>query len=139
MHHLHGLRMLHSKTLHAMGLRPPPAWPLQEKRGGPKIRSQHQSPLFGKLSPELRNIVYTDVLGDPNRFLHICLNIQKKCRRVAHWRCTDMESPYPTLQHCCFGQEVPIKNEGRACNVYPRVITLTDDQLLALLLSCRRV
>jgi hypothetical protein len=58
---------------------------------------------------------------------------------MAHWRCTDLESPFPTWQHHCFGEKPLFNKEGKVYNVRTRQITITDDQLIALLLSCRRV
>ncbi|KAF2688149.1 hypothetical protein K458DRAFT_385719 [Lentithecium fluviatile CBS 122367] len=142
MHRLSSLRILRNKVSQAVGLRPipTPAWPLQDECDAPEIMEQLQSPLFGTLSVELRILIYSAVLGDPGRFLHICLNRKKKkCRPMAHWRCTDLESPFPTWQHYCFGEKPSFDKEGKCCNVHPRQITTTDDQLIALLLSCQRI
>ncbi|KAF2444645.1 hypothetical protein P171DRAFT_431447 [Karstenula rhodostoma CBS 690.94] len=108
-----------------------------------EMMNQVQSPLFGKLSAELRIPIYAAVLGDPERFLHICLNKKdkknKKRRRLAHWRCTNLESPHPTWQHSCFGEERVLSPSGTFVTIHHRAVTTTEDQLLALLLSCRRI
>jgi hypothetical protein len=141
MHRLPGLRKLGIKVSRAVGLHsmPTPAWPLQHECDTPEMLDQLQSPLFGRLSAELRVSIYEAVLGDPERFLHICLNKKnKKMRRVAHWQCTEMDSPFPTWQHYCFGGEPSLDEEGRPTGRLKfRPITITDDQLLAILLSCR--
>ncbi|PVH95901.1 hypothetical protein DM02DRAFT_632443 [Periconia macrospinosa] len=133
------LRRFPNKLLQVVGLRPTlaPAWPLQDNCHIPTILNQLQSPLFGKLSIELRISIYSDVLGDLERFLHICLNKKKKGRRVAHWRCTDTESPFPTWQHNCF-RDLPFLKSGTYHN-FPPGFTTTNDLLTALLLSCRRI
>jgi hypothetical protein len=142
MHRLPTFRELRKKVSQAVGMRssPIPAWPLQVEREVPEIMNQVQSPLFGKLSAELRIPIYSAVLGDPERFLHICLNKKdKKRRRLAHWRCTNLESPHPTWQHSCFGEERVLSPSGTFITIQHRAVTTTEDQLLALLLSCRRM
>ncbi|KAF2877038.1 hypothetical protein BDV95DRAFT_137646 [Massariosphaeria phaeospora] len=109
----------------------PTAWPLRPDGPAPAICDQLQSPLYGKLSAELRLLIYGLALGDPTRLLHICKNTWRRHRRVpvAHYRCTDTDSPFPTWQHTCFDV---ICNRRRAA-------TPTEDKLLALLLTCRLV
>jgi hypothetical protein len=136
------LQRFTNKLAQAVGLRPTPipAWPLQDECDVPEMMDQLQSPLFGNLSAELRILIYSAVLSDPERFLHICLNWKKKkCRPMAHWRCTDLESPFPTWQHNCFGENPLFDKEGKFYNVRFRQVTTTNDQLIALLLSCRRM
>jgi hypothetical protein len=121
------------------GWPPSAAWPLQDAFPMPIMNPQLQSPLFGKLSAELRILIYQYVLGDPERYMHICFNMRqtefdKRVRPVAHFRCIDMDSPFPTWQHACFGQT--LKDTPHYFPVQ-RVITETDDKLLALLLTCR--
>lgn len=155
MHRLSSIRKFGRKISQAVGLRPTPtpAWPLQSGCDVPEIQDQLQSLLFGKLSIELRIIIYELVLGDPKRFLHICLNRGKKAkkhRKVAHWRCDEMDiqrhepmnSPCPTWQHWCFGDHPIIDRQAHhhdMFNPHRREITVTEDQLIAILLSCRRM
>jgi hypothetical protein len=129
----------------------PPAWPLcSDDHPKPRINPQTQSPLFTVLSAELRIQVYQAVLTDPPRFLHIIKNrfparhglqkLKKKVpeRRVAHYWCTDMESPYPTWQHVCYGESLdPTSPIPRT--FHRRPITETNDKLLSLLQTCRQV
>lgn len=147
MHRLSGIRTFGHKVSQAVGLRPKftPAWPLQSNCDVPEIRDQFQSPLFGKLSVELRLIIYELVLGDPERFLHLCLNRgeeAKENRKVAHWRCDEMDSPFPTWQHWCFGDHPLIDGEAHYDHMYNpprRKITVTEDRLIEILLCCRRM
>lgn len=135
------LQKIQHRVTQALKPRPPPAWPLRNNGDIPAMMDQLQSPFF-RLSAELRNPIYLAVLSDLERFLHICLNSLRpkrtKCRQLAHWRCTDPESSYSTFQHRCFGEE-PFDNDGRPRNIKSRSVTITEDQLLALLLSCRRM
>ncbi|KAF1999856.1 hypothetical protein P154DRAFT_522939 [Amniculicola lignicola CBS 123094] len=125
---------------------PSSAWPLQDAFPPPPMSHQEQSPLFAQLCIEIRLLIYEAVLGDPQRYMHIRSNIrhrrkQKKQKRpertVAHFRCTDMESPFPTWQHKCFGEEWRV-DPGRWSGV-AIARTETDDKLLALLLTCRLI
>jgi hypothetical protein len=106
------------------------------------ITAQKECPLFSKLSAELRILIYEAVLTDRSRFLHICMNrrqrkAKRRVRPVAHFWCTDQDSPFPTWQHACFGESVkPLEQMMAFCF---RPITTTDDHLLSLLLSCRLV
>ena len=121
----------------------PPAWPLQDEQcAKPDIHAQDASPLFGKISAELRISIYEAVLTDTERLLHICQNRRKqKTRRperpVAHYWCTDRDSSFPTRQHPCFG-EYTYNNDQMKVSA-SRPITTTNDHLLSLLLSCRRM
>jgi hypothetical protein len=121
----------------------PPAWPLHDEQcAKPDMHAQTASLLFGKLSAELRISIYESVLTDPERFLHICQNHRKRNTRhseraVAHHWCTDRDSPFPTWQHACFGEHT--YNNAQMKVFASRPITTTNDQLLSLLLSCRRM
>jgi hypothetical protein len=129
---------------------PSAAWPLQDTVHMREVHDQLQSSLFKHLSSELRNSVYQTALSDLDRFLHICANkleeFEKQSRqrqrrggrRVAHWRCTNRESPFPTWQHKCFGEE-EISVPGKDSAIVERWVTTSDDMLISLLLSCRRV
>jgi hypothetical protein len=112
-----------------------PAWPLQDAKV-PKAPTNPQlhSPLFGKLSTELRLIIYEAVLTDPTRFLHICQTKgdTSSRRQIAHVWCTDTHSRFPTWQHSCFGDIM--RNGTNPSHVR---ITQTDDKLLSPLFSCR--
>lgn len=101
------------------------------------MHQQLQCPLFEKLSAELRLFIYEFVLGDHTRLLHICKNLDSR-RSVAHYRCTDTDSPYPTWQHACFGEE-RIVVPGKYSSLHSRANTETDDNLISLLLTCRRM
>ncbi|KAF2182960.1 hypothetical protein K469DRAFT_635881 [Zopfia rhizophila CBS 207.26] len=119
---------------------PSAAWPLQDTFPQPTMNQQLHSPLFRKLSPEPRILIYQVVLGDPERYLHICMNEPdgRGARSVAHFRRIDMDSPFPTWQHKCFGEErVVVPGKYSAFKEHPR--TETDDKLLALLLTCRLI
>lgn len=101
------------------------------------IDAQHQSPLFGKLSAELRILIYEAVLGDPVRPMHIVpcndWDVVPVKQLVAHQRCIDMDSAYPMWQHKCFlwyMEDGHQTLQNRPCST---------DKLLALLLSCRRM
>jgi hypothetical protein len=105
------------------------AWPLCDPElGRPKIYPQAASPLFGKLSVELRILIYRAVLTEPTRFLHIIKHLpqpEKKHRPrrpMAHYWCDNMDLPFPTFQHhtCYHGDK-----------------TETNDNLLSVLLTCR--
>lgn len=133
---------IRSRVAQAVGMRSSavPAWPLQAACEVPDMIDQLQSPLFGKLSAELRIPIYAVVLGDPERFLHICLNKPAKRRRqLAHWRCVDMHSPHPTWQHSCFGEIPLFSPQGNFTTLKPRLVTVTEDHLLGLFLSCRKM
>lgn len=122
----------------------PLAWPLCDVEfGRPKLDPQAKSPLFNKMSSELRVFVYRVVLTDPHRFLHIIKNLphpirKKRARRsVAHFWCENMEVPYPTWQHdACYGEYTEVRPSG--CTLRrDRPVTETNDNLLSLLLTCR--
>lgn len=106
---------------------------------------QHQFPLFGKLSAELRIYIYHYALADPERFLHICLNAEKKyiigtSRPLAYWRCTDAESPFLPHVHECFSDRPWLKVNTDGCHdVASRQLISKGDFLIALLLSYRRL
>ena len=118
----------------------PPAWPLYgDQHAKPEMNAQNECPLFGKLSTELRILIYEATLIDRGRLLHICTNsfsrrrkAKDAVRRNAHFWCIDQESPFPTWQHACYG-EIQHPTGKFTC----RRITRTDDQLLSLLLTCR--
>lgn len=94
---------------------------------------QLQSPLFSTgFSAELRILIYEAVLGDPVRPMHI-VPYEDGSKRVGHYRCEDMGSPYPTWQHKCFGIW---HDEVRRARCY-RPMPYTNDEMLAFLLSCR--
>ncbi|KAF2751433.1 hypothetical protein M011DRAFT_114279 [Sporormia fimetaria CBS 119925] len=131
--------------------RPPrysPNWPLLDGEASrPRINPQLDCVLFN-LTPELRIMIYQAVLTDPSQFLHIVLNKYssypderprklRKARSVAHYWCEDLESPFPTWQHSCYGESIHLTATANGF-VY-RPVTETEDRLLALLLSCRRV
>lgn len=119
-----------------------PAWPLQEENiARPVFDPQRDCPLLQKLSLELRIIIYRLVLSNSSQFLHICLNDRqakrnRKRRRVAHFRCVENDSPFPTWQHMCYGEKITDHPRGLS-SWSPRVVTETDDKLLSLLLTCR--
>lgn len=80
----------------------PAAWPLlEDTTARPPINPQSQSPLFSRLTPELRRLIYVLAIGDVYRFTHIYPDPDNPAR-LTHSRCTDMDSPYPTWQHTCF-------------------------------------
>jgi hypothetical protein len=125
----------------------PPSWPLQgEHHAKPETNAQSTCPLYGKLSAELRILIYQAVLTDPGRLLHVCINriIQEKrkkkdiVRAVAHRFCTEMDSPYPKWQHLCYGGDIEY-HEGLMITPYHTrsFTTKSGDQLLSLLLTCR--
>ncbi|KAF2280451.1 uncharacterized protein EI97DRAFT_123601 [Westerdykella ornata] len=77
-------------------------WPLLENPEKiPQIHPQDQSPLFNKLRPELRLLVYRELLVDQSVFTHI-IHLQKGTGRIVHRRCFENDSPYPTWQHKCY-------------------------------------
>ena len=94
---------------------------------------QHQSPIFGRLSAELRLTIYEFAFGDPTRFMHTFQDRGGK-RRIAHRRCQDSESLYPTWQHSCFGKWAEEDGE-----MYSLGTTITEDSMLSFLISCRRM
>jgi hypothetical protein len=121
----------------------PPAWPLSDaSHARPQMNSQQNCPLFKQLSGELRAMIYQAVLTNPQRFLHIIRNVLRQAkrksnqRRVAHYWCEDMASPFPTWQHSCYGESVHVE-PGKYTLFCPRSITETSDGLLSLLLTCR--
>lgn len=119
----------------------PTMWPLLDACGmQPGIRPQPQSPLFEKLSAEIRLALYQAALANFGGFMHICKNWTpkkgKKLRQVAHFCCIDMDSPYPTWQHTCYGERQVTTDRGTTGFRY-RPVTETDDKLLSLLLTCR--
>ncbi|KAF2751434.1 hypothetical protein M011DRAFT_114312 [Sporormia fimetaria CBS 119925] len=82
-------------------------------------------------------MIYQADLSDPSHFLHIIRNYPElPVRLAAHYWCDDMDSPYPTWQHGCYGESRP---GGPWTMFYPRTVTVTEDRMLALLLSCRRM
>ena len=115
---------------------PSSTWPLQDDvTVKPKIRMQQKSPLFTKLSAELRILIYQAALGDPHRFLHICENTSRKRQRVSHYYCTDIESRYPTWQHNCYDDSKA--NLDFWVTMTQPIVKTTNDKLLSLLLTCR--
>ncbi|KAF2820118.1 hypothetical protein CC86DRAFT_361784 [Ophiobolus disseminans] len=125
----------------------PPAWPLQdEQHPKPQMNAQEQCPIFAKLSAELRVMVYEAVLIDSSRYLHICTNRRSKrerrgrraVRSNAHFWCIEQDSPFPTWQHAgCYGEW--LEPTPHYSTVHTRPITTTDDKILSLLITCRRV
>ncbi|KAF2648166.1 hypothetical protein K491DRAFT_257429 [Lophiostoma macrostomum CBS 122681] len=119
----------------------------------PRTYSQHQSPLFRKLSGELRNSVYEYALGSPSCLMHIIPTGAETQDELAttsfgHRRCDDhgskslwpnySEHPgYPTWQHTCFGQWSKV-NDGRAGGGRHHA-TASNDGLISLVFNCRRV
>ncbi|KAF2675794.1 hypothetical protein K458DRAFT_197252 [Lentithecium fluviatile CBS 122367] len=117
----------------------PRAWPLNDGCARPEIQTQQQCPLFAKLSAEIRVLLYRAALTDPSRFLHICRNRVElePTRPAAHFWCIDMDSPYPTWQHKCYGESLELRLTQTAfCR---RSITETNDKMLSLLLACRSI
>ena len=113
-----------------------PAWPLlplDVKNKKPKLSNQHQSSLFGKLSAEIRLFIYSYLLADEDRYLHISRDLGGR-KRLAHHRCRDFDSALPTWQHSCFGEWSDVEDQ-----VYRIRETVTEDGILHILLSCRRV
>ncbi|KAF2662837.1 hypothetical protein K491DRAFT_672688 [Lophiostoma macrostomum CBS 122681] len=91
--------------------------------------SQLQCLLFGKLSAELRLLIYAYALGDPIRPMHI-IPFKRGSPEVAHSRCYDMQSPLPSWQHHCFGQT------GYSMQHHSSPLRVNDN-ILSLLLTCR--
>jgi hypothetical protein len=99
-------------------------------RGSPL--DQKQCLLFGKLSAEVRLLIYKEVLADPQRllhFLHFTYTIGRPAK-LGHWRCADVHSPLVTWQHVCFGVWI----EGNAQHI--RHACHTNSDLISLLLAC---
>jgi hypothetical protein len=96
---------------------------------------QKQCLLFGKLSAEVRLLIYEEILADPQRLLHFLHVTPTRGRptKLGHWRCEDMDSPYLTWQHLCFG----VWNEGSA-RCY-RSASHTNGDLISILVTCRLV
>ena len=94
---------------------------------------QKQCMLFGKLSPEVRLLIYEEVLADPQRLLHFLHVTPGKGRphKLGHWRCEDMDSMYLTWQHMCFG----VWNE--ASGRMHRPAYYTNGDLFSILVTCR--
>jgi len=104
---------------------------LELPRGEPL--DQKQCVLFGRLSAEVRLLIYEEVLADPQRllhFLHVTYGIGRPYK-LGHWRCVDKDSPYVTWQHTCFG----VWSEGDVQHIRPACHTNSD--LISLLLACR--
>lgn len=122
------------------------AWPLQEAFPLPRIQNQLQSPFFRKLSPEIRIVVYKAALSCPKQYLHVCRSELfgaesingHRVRSLAHYRCVDMDSLYPSWQHVCFGEEI-VEVYGETAVSRSRYVTATRDNLIAMLLTCRLV
>lgn len=115
-----------------------PAWPLlplDAMFSRPKVLDQLQSPLFGKLSAELRVQIYRYVIEaeDQGQFMHVFRDTGGR-QRLAHRCCRDMDSLFPTWQHSCFGEWDD--EDGEAYRVTE---TTTKDSMLYILLSCRRM
>jgi hypothetical protein len=110
-----------------------PLLPLDANVARPMILDQHQSPLFGTISAEIRLLIYSHVLADEDRFLHIYRDLGGR-KRLAHRRCRDCDSELPTWQHSCFGQWSDEKNDA-----YRITVTVTEDRILYIFLSCRRM
>jgi hypothetical protein len=94
---------------------------------------QKQCALFGKLSAEVRLLIYEEVVADPQRllhFLHVTYAVGRP-DKLGHWRCVDMDSPFVTWQHVCFG----VWTEGEV--QYIRHACHTNSDLISLLLACR--
>jgi hypothetical protein len=103
---------------------------------------QHQSPLFGNLSGELRTLIYEFALGHPNHLMHVILDRagdqdRSADRRFRHQICEDEDTSYPTWQHTCFGQWGKDAT-GRAIIKDYRPAA-SNDGLLSLVLSCRQM
>jgi hypothetical protein len=85
------------------------------------------------LSTEVRMLIYEAVLADPDRLLHFLHTTPTRGRpkKLGHWRCEDVKSPYLTWQHVCFG----LWNEPGV--QYTRSASYTNSDLLSLILTCR--
>jgi hypothetical protein len=70
---------------------PTPATVLQPFVTTGPVQDQSQSIVFGKLSAEIRLLIYEAVLTDPTRLLHI--SFFSKSEGMGHWRCEDVDSP----------------------------------------------
>jgi hypothetical protein len=94
---------------------------------------QEQSVLFGKLSAEMRLLIYEKVLAEPQCLLHFLHVTPTKGRpaKLGHWRCEDAASPYLTWQHVCFG----VWNEGSTR--WYRPASTTNGDLISMLITCR--
>ena len=104
---------------------------LELPRGEPL--DQKQCVLFGKLSAEVRLLIYEEVLADPQRLLHVLhvTPIGGRPAKLGHWRCETPRSESMVWQHACFG----LWNEGEFQHV--RDAYYTNGDLLSLLLTCR--
>jgi hypothetical protein len=94
---------------------------------------QKQCVLFGKLSAEIRLLVYEKVLAEPQCLLHFLHVTPTKGRpaKLGHWRCEDAAIPYLTWQHVCFG----VWNEGSTR--WYRPASTTNGDLISMLITCR--
>ncbi len=100
-------------------------------RGSPL--DQKQCLLFGKLSAEVRLLIYEEVLADPHRLLHFLhvTPLGGRPKKLGHWRCENPNSQSLTWQHACFG----LWTEGES--QYIRDASYTNGDLISLLLTCR--
>jgi hypothetical protein len=112
---------------------PTPATVLQLFVTTGPVHDQSQSIVFDKLSAEIRLLIYEAVLTDPTRLLHI--SFFSKSEGMRHWRCEDVDSPFPLWQHRCFGIYNNSDNSGR----HHRTESRSNDNLVNLLLTCRRM
>jgi len=96
--------------------------------------AQDQSVLFSQLPAEVRLLIYDAVLADEERLLHILRILPRpktsKTTKLTHWRCNDMDSLYPEWQHTCY-RDCVHTIQGQEMH--------SNDNLLSLLLTCRRV
>jgi hypothetical protein len=100
-------------------------------RGSPI--AQKQCDLFGKLSAEVRLLIYEAALADADRLLHFlhATPTRGRPKKLGHWRCDGLDSPYLTWQHPCFGLWIEPGVQ------YTRNASHTNSDLMSLLLTCR--
>jgi hypothetical protein len=110
----------------------PPSPPISTELRNP----QKECPLFSpNLPAELRIQIYEAVLGDSDRLMHV-IPFNDHSNRVGRRRC-DNTNPCdgPTWQHSCFGI---VLSPNKHSSLHYRVFE-SDDQLLALLMTCHRM
>jgi hypothetical protein len=99
------------------------------------VLAQKQSALLGKMPTEVRLAIYSAVLTDSQRLLHIVHGIPRKgmLSQMGHWRCDDLQNLQQVWQHRCFGCWY---ENGIRCWREQRQV---NSDLMSLLLTCRYV
>jgi hypothetical protein len=121
----------------AMDRNPPkPHYPPRPSISTEPRNPQRQCPLFSPNFPaELRIQIYEAVLGDPNRFMHV-IPFNDHSNWVGRRRCNNTNArDGPTFQHSCFG----IVISSNRLSTQQMSVFESDDQLLALPLTCHRM